>query len=279
MDNTQYTPIFDHVIQMGMSLTDAAVFGFIWRYCQRSRGYCYASHKTIARALGIAERSVRYALSRLLAAGLIEDETPGQRNVPHRYHVNDSTAKFAVESYPLPTQRQILPLSDAERVSVTQRQNLPTDSTAKFADLSTANFAVEDTKDTEGYTCARSATWLPDVSVQAAVLFGGNGRHARDDAELVLQRSGWTLPSDELRTACLAFIRVTGIAPPRTRSARSDWIRSLTEHIEEYGTQRLDELYQLAMERLHGLTISRPGALTKTLPVVAQPQRRREIVL
>jgi len=281
MENEPFTPLFDRLIAARCSTTEGLVYGAIWRFCQRNRGYCYATHETIAAQLGMSERSVRRAIVTLLKRGFIIDNTPGLRNAPHRYQVtnSDSSDKMSDESVIPDTAIDSSDKMSDECKNETHRTFCPTDSSDILSTDSSDKMSDEDTEDTIRHTCARaSATWLPDVQTQAAVLFGGNGHHARDDAEIVLQRSGWTLPTDELRSACIAFIRATGIAPPRTRSARNDWLRSLTEHIEEYGTERLGQLYKAAMERLDGLTISRPGALTKTLPVVAQPTRRRIVL-
>lgn len=114
---------------------------------------------------------------------------------------------------------------------------------------------------------SRDAQFLPDAETQAAILFP-RGRSRETNADRLLQAAGWELPSSELLAACRAFIDATGIPPPRTKSARRDWVAVLTQHVEEYGTEQLPRLYRMAVERLKGLTISRPGSLTNTLPAV-----------
>lgn len=62
----------------------AYVFGVIWQYCQMEKGFCDASHETIAERAGMSRRSVIDYIEKLIKAGYVEDLTPGVRNAPHQ---------------------------------------------------------------------------------------------------------------------------------------------------------------------------------------------------
>lgn len=84
-------------------------------------------------------------------------------------------------------------------------------------------------------------------------------------------------PTEELAIALfLLAIRTkrSSFAIPKNQGIRNDWIKSVRGHLMDYKVNSLGDLYQLAITKLDqaGMTFSRPGSLTKTLPdVVDEP--------
>lgn len=62
---TLWTPLFDNLSDLGLTLADRVVFGFIQRYSQMRDAVCRASVPTMAGRLGISERQVQLSLRRL----------------------------------------------------------------------------------------------------------------------------------------------------------------------------------------------------------------------
>ncbi len=79
-----FTPLFDQLTQLA-DLHTAAVYGRIWRYEQGKYKKCSAAVKTIAKELGISEKTVERRIKLLEKMELIEDLTPDRRNAPHDY--------------------------------------------------------------------------------------------------------------------------------------------------------------------------------------------------
>ena len=79
-----FTPLFDQLTQITDVFT-AAVYGRIWRYEQGRYKKCSAAVKTIAKELGISEKTVERRIKVLEEMELIEDQTPDRRNAPHDY--------------------------------------------------------------------------------------------------------------------------------------------------------------------------------------------------
>lgn len=81
-------------------------------------------------------------------------------------------------------------------------------------------------------------------------------------------------PIEELAIAMfLEAIRTkrSSFAIPKNHGIRNDWVKSVRGHLQDYLVDDLGDLYQLAITKLDqaGMTFSRPGSLTKTLPNVA----------
>lgn len=70
-----FTPLFDDVVS-DVGLSDAAVFGKIWRYCQMKDHVCTASQERMAEELGISRRTIMRSIAKLIEHGYIEDRTP-----------------------------------------------------------------------------------------------------------------------------------------------------------------------------------------------------------
>jgi len=118
----------------------------------------------------------------------------------------------------------------------------------------------------------RAGNFLPDAETQAAILFAGRrSDNGHQQGEQALARAGWEIGNRDLHDAVVYFVAATDIPVPRVRSTRRDWLAAVSEHVEEYGAAALKELYPEAVRQLRerGIRVGRPGALTKTLPVVA----------
>ena len=70
-----FTLLFDDVVS-DVGLSDAAVFGKIWRYCQMKDHVCTASQERMAEELGISRRTIMRSIAKLIEHGYIEDRTP-----------------------------------------------------------------------------------------------------------------------------------------------------------------------------------------------------------
>src|SRR5688572_1931120 len=90
-----FTPLIDAIV-IAFGITEAAVFGRMWRYCQMSDGVCRASQETIAKELNISISTVYRSIKLLSAAEYIVDKTPTLKNRPHIY-ADTGKAMLAVE--------------------------------------------------------------------------------------------------------------------------------------------------------------------------------------
>jgi len=79
-----FTPLIEVMVQE-VGIIQAAVYGVVWRYCQRSDGVCTASHETLGVALGLTRGTVQRHIKELCEAGYLKDTTPERRNRPHVY--------------------------------------------------------------------------------------------------------------------------------------------------------------------------------------------------
>ncbi len=77
-----FTPLIDAVVA-DAGLTEALVYGMVWRYCRMSDGICRASTTTIGNRLSLSRRTVQRSLTRLVELGYLEDKTPNLKNRPH----------------------------------------------------------------------------------------------------------------------------------------------------------------------------------------------------
>ena len=81
-----YTPSPD-IIKDHLGITEAFVWGIVWRYCQNSNMSCVVTPVTLASKASVSERTIRRCLKDLVAAGYIIDMTPDIRNSPHQIAV------------------------------------------------------------------------------------------------------------------------------------------------------------------------------------------------
>ena len=125
---------------------------------------------------------------------------------------------------------------------------------------------------------------LPDAKTQMAVLFGGQTAASDNGsgetyrlAEMALRDSGWLPEPKPVKDALMHFLVASELDVPNSKNARKDWHATLQDHIDDYGETVLAELYPVAVEQLRdrGMTVGRPGALTKTLPDVARELKDR----
>lgn len=88
-----FTPLMDSLVKEYDVIT-AAVWGRVWRYEQGYYNACQASNETIAKELGLSERTVIRKIQQLEKDGYLIDHTPDLRNKPHTY---STTRKARIE--------------------------------------------------------------------------------------------------------------------------------------------------------------------------------------
>ena len=106
-----FTPLIDALVQ-SFGITEAAVFGRMWRYCQMADGRCRAAQQTIADELNISVSTVYRSIKFLCEAGYLEDTTPDLKNRPHIY-ADTGKAMLSVE---LSFDAEIPPVSQNDTV-------------------------------------------------------------------------------------------------------------------------------------------------------------------
>jgi len=79
-----FTPLIEVMVKE-VGIIQAAVYGVVWRYCQRRDRVCTASHDTLAEALGLSRGTVQRHIKELCEAGYLKDTTPDRKNRPHVY--------------------------------------------------------------------------------------------------------------------------------------------------------------------------------------------------
>jgi hypothetical protein len=127
----------------------------------------------------------------------------------------------------------------------------------------------------------------PSLEVDAAILLGGgrtsapagNGDGpAYDTANLDFQLSDWRVIDPAIQAATIHFLvavrRVKpDLAVPGSKGRRSDWYKSIKDHLRDYTLDELPGLYKKAIVKATQGSwveeVARPGALDKTLPKVA----------
>ncbi len=108
----------------------------------------------------------------------------------------------------------------------------------------------------------------------------GNEPAAGFDTIQEIRQAGWEIwdPAIEKGIAyCLEAIRTKKPQFAVPNNARSDWHKSVKGHLMDYRIDDLETLYILAVEKLEkaGMSYTRPGSLTKTLPdVVNEPTQK-----
>lgn len=127
-----FTPCFDVISRIYPKNVDR-VLGKIWRFSQMGDGVCNAAIGRMAKELGISYSTVERAISILLSEKLIEDLTPGLRNHPHTYRVNED-AIVELENTPLIQNELVLGQNELPAHS-----NLPSGS-FKMTDEETESF-------------------------------------------------------------------------------------------------------------------------------------------
>jgi len=90
-----FTPVFDCIVD-DLGLTEAAVFGVIWRYCQMPDGVCWAAQATIADRLGLSRITVSRAINKLIKNGYLVDVAPPGRKGMTRTLADSGKAKTKI---------------------------------------------------------------------------------------------------------------------------------------------------------------------------------------
>lgn len=143
-----------------------------------------------------------------------------------------------------------------------------TETTAETTAENGAATAAPVEQPTNGYH--KEPDFLPDAETQMGLLFAGttNGSTpAHEDAETALQRSGWNIRSKTIKDAAIHFIAATGWEVPKADGVRSDWIKTLKDHVTEFGLDQLYEVYS-EVNRTADFDRGRPGSFTKAMLII-----------
>lgn len=117
---------------------------------------------------------------------------------------------------------------------------------------------------------------LPPAGLQGPLLFPkGAGNHA--DRIREIERHGWIIRGADLLKATAAFVGASELPIPNATTSRKGWLKDIREHLEDFGLAVLERAYPLAVQQMlaDGLTVSRPGSLTKTLPAIVKTMRTK----
>lgn len=100
-----------------------------------------------------------------------------------------------------------------------------------------------------------------------------------------IRRAQWDIREPLIERAIIHYIKAVrtkhvGFAIPNDDGRRRDWYKSVKGHLQDYQIDDLPDLYQRAITKLDqaGMTFSRPGSLTKTLPDITNEPTAKTIV-
>lgn len=135
--------------------------------------------------------------------------------------------------------------------------------------------------DTESRASAKNADAhqpldLPKAADQMAVLFPQSGNGVGDVMRDVCN-SGWTIKQQDALRAVALFLVASKLPIPNDASTRKDWLKAVHQQLTDFGVGILERAYPLAVQQMlaDGLTVSRPGSLTKTLPAIVKTMRTK----
>lgn len=254
-NGNQFTILFDDVVA-DLGLIPAAVYGVIWRYCQRRDKQCYASQQTLADHLGISRQTLNTHLSTLVAKGYITDTTPDRDGRTHTYRITDKrNGAVTVTDEPVKEpDRSEPPVKEDDNTCQGDLQ-------PPVKDFDTRNTSQEYKKDTKR---------RDGVPSQGAP--GGAPKRPLSDK----QRE-----RNALRKQLTAhFEKKTGLVCPTKGSAKgigSLWWNPVREMLElsEWDIAAATRLMDDALARLEGLTVADPNSLLKTCRAIRAEERRR----
>lgn len=109
-------------------------------------------------------------------------------------------------------------------------------------------------------------------------IFGHNGNPPEPESlEEEVKNSGWPIKSNLVEQALIAFLKAgresgLNLPIPNSDTRRKDWLRSLSDHIKDFGIDGLEDRYKKTIQKAKDGNwfeqISRPGSLDKTLPTI-----------
>lgn len=80
-----------------LGLIPATVFGRITAFCEMGNNECWASHTRLARDCGVKITSVKTAITKCIAAGILKIDQPWKRGSTRKYHIPPEAAKIIDE--------------------------------------------------------------------------------------------------------------------------------------------------------------------------------------
>lgn len=123
---------------------------------------------------------------------------------------------------------------------------------------------------------ARQPLDLPKAEDQMAVLFPQSGNGVGDVMRDV-SKAGWTIRQQDALRAVALFLAASKLPIPNDTNTRKDWLKAVYQQLTDFGVGVLERAYPLAVRQMmaDGLTVSRPGSLTKTLPAIVKAMRTK----
>ena len=267
-----FTPVID-ILANELGTMTALVYGIVWRYCQQDNHVCYASKETIAKHANISPKTVQRHLHSLVERGYLEDLTPDKRNAPHTYKDAGKVIITGLVEARL-AGRSESPTSEVGRTESPTRWDREsylggTESPTKRV-VSKKEVIKKETIDAaKKPPPTRDPTYLPETDEQLGILFPQTCQGLRDQLDLI-QRASWNIRGDDIRSAMAHFLKASGLPIPNDKSTRSQWIKAVRIHVNNFGVGLLEQAYPLALARCKNVTIGWPGALDKTLPAVVR---------
>lgn len=100
-----------------------------------------------------------------------------------------------------------------------------------------------------------------------------------------IKNAGWEIWDPTVEQGIAHYLEAvrakrSGFAIPNNGSVRKDWYKDIAGHLQDYQPDDLGTLYRLAVDKLEkaGMSYTRPGSLTKTLPDVVNEPTQKTIV-
>lgn len=224
----------------------------------------WPKYETIAEIAGCSRRQVIRSVQQLEGLNIVK--LTARKTKDGRRTSNIITLLHKSEWQPVSSDRQSPPaVTDSHPSS--DRQSPEQDPLEQDPSNKTHGAALAATVEQPTNGRHKEPDFLPDAETQMGVLFAGrtNGNTtAHEDAETALQRSGWNIRSKTIKDAAIHFIAATGWEVPRADDVRSDWIKTFKAHVDEFGADRLYEMYSETL-RTANYSVGRPGSLTKAM--------------
>jgi hypothetical protein len=283
-----------------MPILPPAAFQIICLIYRKTRGW----HKDIDR-ISISQivkgtsiksdRTVRNALKYLKEEGFISVCEDGSQTLS--YSLNMSGKNYPGKNY-RSTPVKITAVEAKTPVKITTTKD--TSKTKKIQSPNVGNGSEKTNKQPELTPQQKSELILvgehPNVKMPLTeqqkdelLFFGkhpdGEAPNPQFDTIQEIQNSGWQIRNHIVEQAIVYYLEAvrqhhTAFAVPNNKSVRSDWYKTVNGHLQDYRVDDLKIIYPAAIERLkeRGMTFSRPGSLTKSLPDVAMETQTGDVV-
>jgi biotin operon repressor len=279
-----FTPILDKLVEK-YGIVTAAVYGAVWRYAQQEDGECWASANTIANRLNLSRRTIARHLKDLVKDGYLIDLTPNLKGESHHYtYTAKANISGVIEGG----------VTESHRGCDRESQVGVTESHTKIQDK--IQDKIQSPNGGNGSTNNKQPTPHPDTNhilteqqTDELLIFGKhpNSDTANPSFDTIqeIQKAGWEIRNHIVEQAIAYYLEAvrehhTAFAVPNNETVRKDWYKAVAGHLKDHRVDDLKIIYPAAIERLkeRGMTFSRPGSLTKSLPDVAMETQTGDVV-